>query len=685
MAFLSIIKDFFTNVNFKGTETAPPPELIFLCGGTDTEDDKYFRPQIYDKLKEHDRKVVLAETAMDWQGGQSFSKDLLELEKYFAALVSVIPIVCESYGSIAELGAFVSDEIIRNKLYIIIDEKFYVGKQAKSFIRWGPIENYKKNVERDNKDQHKDNKGERKDKKDQHKDNKHKLYCFNEPILEKDLIGVCNSLINCKPRVTPCDFSNSYFHILLLIDIINILSVANIKEIKIALSYALEQAKQNSLEDTKKISEGSYEVSNDKINEMLVVLIALDLIKERIIGEGVRYFIAKQKEFYLDYTYKNSDHKKKITEIKKQIIHKIYLKHKIKTSILKEEQSKGDIAWLNKSDISQLEKTEIDSIIRKAPLLYKVYEISKKNKSKGKRTIAQPTPELKKIQREAVLKLEKKIPVHPCAKAYIKGVNGILANAQTHKCSKYFFKYDFKDFFPSIKAADFNKHLEKAEYSEQDRIDFLRIFFRFDKKATRKNPQNVYSALRNKYLNEHANANLLKLITKNYKDEFQLSIGAPSSPFVSNVIMFDFDTHMDKWAKENDFIYTRFADDITISCQKKQDPKTITKKLNETLKGLKYPKLRLNNSKQKYVSFKSRVTITGLNITPDHKVSLGRKKKKQIRAMIHHYVEGKFPKHKINELSGWLAYANAVDSEFFKSMQKKYTPERIASIMQSPK
>ncbi len=666
---MTLIKKFFDSVDLTKTKTAPPPELIFLCGGTDTEKDKYFRPQIYDKLKEQGRKIVLAETAMDWQGGQSFSKDLLELEKYFAALVSLIPIVCESHGSIAELGAFVSDKVIRNKLYIIIQEKFYVGQQAKSFIRWGPIENYKKNVDRGNKDQH--------------KDNKNKLYCFNKPILGKDLMGVCDALINCKPRITPCDFSNSYFHILLLIDIINILSVANIKEIKIALSYALVQAKQKSLGDSKKTNEGSYEVSYEEISEMLVVLIALDLIKERIIGEGVRYFIAKQKEFYLDYKYEIFSQNKKITDVKKEIISKIYLKHKIKASILKEERNKGDIEWLKKPDISELEKAEIDSIIRKAPLLYKVYDIPKKDKST--RTIAQPTLKLKQLQRKTVLELEKKLPIHPCAKAYIKDVNGILANAQAHKDSKYFFKYDFKDFFPSIKAADFNIQLEKAGYSESERIDLLKIIFRFDKEKSKKKTRAIYISLRNLEFNQNTNPALLNLMIEGYRDEFQLSIGAPSSPFVSNVIMFDFDTHMDKWAKENDFIYTRFADDITISCQKKQDTKTITALLNQTLKGLEYPKLQLNNKKQKSVSLKSRVTITGLNITSEHKVSLGRKKKKQIRAMIDHYVKGKFPKHKFNELSGWLAYANAVDNDFFKSMQKKYTPERIASIMQRPK
>ncbi len=325
----------------------------------------------------------------------------------------------------------------------------------------------------------------------------------------------------------------------------------------------------------------------------------------------------------------------------------------------------------------------IDSILKKAPLLYKVYDIPKKHG--GTRTIAQPTPKLKERQRETILELEKKLSVHPCAKAYIKGVNGILANAQFHKDSKFFFKYDFKDFFPSIKAADFNIQLERAGYSEQDRIDFLKIIFRFKKESGKEKRRVIYKALLNTKFNQNTNPDLLKLMIEDYRDEFQLSIGAPSSPFVSNAIMFDFDTRMDNWAKENDFIYTRFADDITISCQKYKKSKTITTALNETLNGLEYPTLQLNDSKQKSVSFKSRVTITGLNITPDHKVSLGREKKKQIRAMIHHYVKGKFPKHKINKLSGWLAYANAVDNDFFKSMQTKYGAECIASIMKKPK
>ena len=653
---MSIIKKFFDTVDFKNIKTRGEPKLIFLCGGTktdtdkktdtDTKTDEYFRPDIHKGLISNKLKVVLAEDVMNWQVSQEFGKDLLELEKYIAAIVSVIPIVCESPGSIAELGAFVSHEQIKKKLYIIIAEHYY---NSKSFIRLGPIKNHEDNLSCT-------------------------AYSFNHDNRKNHVDAICDDLEKWEVPTSTCDFSDTYFHIFLLMDIINILSVATLTEIRNAMSYALGLAGEKSLDGF------------TQIKEMLVVLVALKLIKKRTSGQTT-YYIVKGKEFYLDYSPKNSNYYKKNSHFKKEVINEIYLNDKHPAFLLRDEIKKGDIEWLKKSDLTQLKKVEHDNLVKKAPLLYKVYDIPKKGK--GTRTIAQPTHELKLLQSEAFKKLQKerKLPVHRCAKAYIKGVNGILINAEAHKDSKFFLKYDFKDFFPSIKAADFNIQLKNAGYNEQDRIDFLRIFFRFDKSVQKRDLQNFYSTLYNKNSGLHNkkdnNPALLKLMIEDYKNEFQLSIGAPSSPFISNTIMFDFDTRMDDWAKENDFIYTRFADDITISCQTKQDTGTITAKLNETLKDLKYPTLQLNDSKQKSVSLKNRVTITGLNITSEHKVSLGREKKKEIRAMIHHYKEKRPLKYKMSQLRGWLAYAHAVDNEFFKSMENKYTKELISSIIKT--
>ncbi len=283
---LNKVEKFFDGVDFDKVRTRPPPELIFLCGGS-LGNDEFFRPRIYDELDSRECKIIHAEDVMKWQVSRAFKKDLLELEKYIAALVSIIPIVCESEGSIAELGVFISDEIIRKKLYIIIEDRFYSGPDSESFIRMGPIENYENN-------------------------NKRKAFSFNKKNQNKKVNAVCAAVLKCKPKTSKFDFSNKYFHILLLIDIINMLLLPTIQQIKKALNYALKQAEPKLL------------IGKNEIKEMLAVLTALGLITETTEGEGKSFFRPVQKEFYLDYRYDDHKKYKNIYDVKEEIIDDIY-------------------------------------------------------------------------------------------------------------------------------------------------------------------------------------------------------------------------------------------------------------------------------------------------------------------------------------------------------------------------
>ena len=280
------VEKFFDGVDFKKVRTRPPPELIFLCGGG-LGNNTFFRPHIYDELKLQKCKIIHAEDVMKWQVSRAFKKDILELEKYIAALVSIIPIVCESEGSIAELGVFISDEIIRKKLYIIIEDRFYSGPDSESFIRMGPIENYEKN-------------------------NKRKAFSFNKKNQTKKVNAVCTAVLKCKIKTSKFNFSNKYFHILLLIDIINMLLFPTIQQIKKALNYALKQAKPKPV------------IGKKEIEEMLAVLIALELITETTEGEGKSYFRPAREEFYLDYWYVAHKKYKNIYEVREESIDEIY-------------------------------------------------------------------------------------------------------------------------------------------------------------------------------------------------------------------------------------------------------------------------------------------------------------------------------------------------------------------------
>lgn len=637
-------------MDFSDIRTAQPPELIFLCGGnSDKEEntDKYlnYRPLLQKELENKGHKVVLAENAMDWQGGQAFAKDLLELEKYFAAFVSIIPLICESFGSATELGAFVNDVNIRNKLFIIIKEKFYSGAEASSFIRNGPIKNFEDNVGRS-------------------------AYCISDENPENDIAALCKEITDCKPQTLICDFSKGYFIILLLMDIISILAVSEKKEIREKLSFALSKA-----------ADEEVVVENKQLDEMLFVLVKLELIRKRSKGSK-KYFLATKSNYYLKYNYKNNaPTDANIANTKRQKIQEIYKRNtndsKTKADILNEEKSKNEIKWLHVD--SKFEKINIELLLKSAPLQYKVYKIAKRNG--GTRTIAQPTPMLKELQRHKLMELESQFPVHECATAYVKNKNGILENATKHKNSKYFYKFDFKDFFPSIKANDFNKFLKKKKFNLVERIDYLKTFFRFDKESGRDNTSYIYRKFKDSNFNRNTNEELLALMTEEFEEEFQLSIGAPSSPLISNILMYDFDVYAHRWAHDNNFAYSRFADDITFSSNKKNDIDLVKSQLLEILKRIEFPKLNLNDSKQTFCSFKGQVRITGLNITPDNKISIGRKRKKEIRAMIHHYKLRKLSKEKIKKLQGWLSYCNAVEKGFVKSMRNKYSSELIDKIM----
>lgn len=63
--------------------------------------------------------------------------DLLTLEKFLASNSDIIFIVCESPGSFTELGAFVNNSETFEKVVVLSQTKY---KNAKSFIRQGPIE-----------------------------------------------------------------------------------------------------------------------------------------------------------------------------------------------------------------------------------------------------------------------------------------------------------------------------------------------------------------------------------------------------------------------------------------------------------------------------------------------------------------------------------------------------------------
>lgn len=98
---------------------------------------------------------------------------------------------------------------------------------------------------------------------------------------------------------------------------------------------------------------------------------------------------------------------------------------------------------------SPFSEHELIVLIATASSRYKVHYIEKRS-GRGRRLIAQPTREIKFLQRMLVKHELGALPIHEAAMAYRAGLS-IADHARPHAGGRYLLKLDFKDFFPSIK------------------------------------------------------------------------------------------------------------------------------------------------------------------------------------------------------------------------------------------
>lgn len=138
-----------SKIRLDQSRVKPFKGFIFLCGGpTDVRSPLpvSLRDAVYRELAKKDedlRRIRVAEHYKDW-GHDSIYKDLVQFERHLAELSSLIVLILESSGAIAELGLFSAIDEFREKLLVFIDSNYYASD---SFIRLGPIDFLEKTYE----------------------------------------------------------------------------------------------------------------------------------------------------------------------------------------------------------------------------------------------------------------------------------------------------------------------------------------------------------------------------------------------------------------------------------------------------------------------------------------------------------------------------------------------------------
>lgn len=292
-----------------------------------------------------------------------------------------------------------------------------------------------------------------------------------------------------------------------------------------------------------------------------------------------------------------------------------------------------------------LSRAEILAFCKSAPYRYKEYTIPKR--SGGVREIAQPSSELKVFQKAIVNRLMELLPVHNKAFAYRKGV-GIRDNALAHKNNSYLLKMDLVDFFPSISPNMLFSCLYKNNIfcGEYDKYILQQILFKKDRD----------------------------------KDGLFLSIGAPSSPFLSNCIMYEFDNHLEGYCVQDGVSYTRYADDMTLSTNEKGKLLGYPKVISSLLYDLYGDSLKVKTEKTVFSSKAHNRHVTGITISNDDKLSLGRKRKRIISAKVNNYLQGTLGADNVSELQGIIAFCNYIEPLFIARLRRKYGEDVIIKI-----
>lgn len=112
------------------------PRILFICGG----DQKYCKNRgiIESYLRKYSTNIFTfrAEYAWDVMVNSKKNVNALALEEWLADFSDAVIILVESYGTVAELGAFSMSDSLRRKLLPILDKRY---SKDPSFINTGPV------------------------------------------------------------------------------------------------------------------------------------------------------------------------------------------------------------------------------------------------------------------------------------------------------------------------------------------------------------------------------------------------------------------------------------------------------------------------------------------------------------------------------------------------------------------
>ena len=163
-------------------------------------------------------------------------------------------------------------------------------------------------------------------------------------------------------------------------------------------------------------------------------------------------------------------------------------------------------------------------------------------KTGGERLISAPMPRLKRSQHWILVNILEKLELHDAAHGF-RPNRSIVSNAQPHVAADVIINFDLKNFFPSISYKRVKGLFHSFGYSEAAATIFALLCTEPTTEEVELDGKTYYVALTERHLPQ----------------------GSPASPAISNLLCRRLDRRLTGMAEHLNFVYTRYADDLTFS------------------------------------------------------------------------------------------------------------------------
>lgn len=175
--------------------------------------------------------------------------------------------------------------------------------------------------------------------------------------------------------------------------------------------------------------------------------------------------------------------------------------------------------------------------------------------------------------------------------------------------------------------------------------------------------------------------------------------GTPISPFITNVMMIPFDHKLARLLNKFDngkkntnggvitdrLCYTRYADDIDVSCKVIFNYKKVEREIVRLLKEMNAP-FTLNETKTKFNSRAGRNWILGVMLNKDNNITVGYRKNKIFKAMLETYVRDRSMGKKwsygdVQKLRGQISWYMSVEKDTVNYILQRYNQKFGVNIL----